>query len=284
MTQHVRRNAGRAHRAPVRAFCVSAASAALWGAAGLGLCGFKAQLNRPVVQETVEPGQRITGQIEVENQGSEPLDLDVYVEDWEYLEGGSGDKDFLPPGTSPWSASNWIHYFPNRLSVPPRGKAAVEYTVTVPPEASGGHYAVMFFESFLASGEAKEGVTVQYTGRLGSLFEIDTPPVRRTGEITGIEVSPVDPARPLVLRYTFRNTGNVVIRPKAYYNILDINGRYLGRGEFEPLYTSPGRSGAVSTEWTGSLPPGTHTLLLTVDLGGGEPLVVEHPFSADAGG
>jgi hypothetical protein len=247
----------------------------------LCLCGFQAQINRPVVQESVTPGQTVSGKVEVENHGREPLKLQVYLEDWEYVEGGSGDKTFTAPGTSPWSASNWIHYFPATLELPAGGRGTVEYTVSVPPDAVGGRYAVMFFESFLAAGRNEEGVNVQYTGRLGSLFEIEAAgTVERTGEITEVTVGPIDPARPLTLSCTFRNTGNVAIRPKAYYNILNPEGRYLGRGEFNPLYTFPGRSGSVSTEWTGSLPPGDHTLLITVDLGGGEPLVVERILSA----
>jgi hypothetical protein len=124
-------------------------------------------------------------------------------------------------------------------------------------------------------------VTVQYTGRLGSLIEIEAAgTVERTGEVTEVRVGRIDADRPLELGYTFLNRGNVAIRPKAYYNILDAQGRYLGRGEFNLLYTFPGRSGSATTEWTGSLPPGEHTLLVTVDLGGVEPLVVERAIVA----
>ena len=233
----------------------------------------------------MRPGQTISGNIEVSNRGSEPVQLDVYLQDWEYVDGGSGDKNFTPAGTSRASASSWIHYFPNRLNLPAGGKGVVEYTVSVPADAAGGHYAVMFFESFLAAGQSNQGVTVQYTGRLGSLFEIEAAgTVVRTGEVTDVTTGPVDPARPLSMSYTFRNTGNVVLRPKAYFNILDAAGRYLGRGEFDPLYTSPGGSGTAKSEWTGSLPPGNHTLLLTVDIGGDEPLVIERSLASGTAG
>ena len=105
----------------VRSFCVSVVLCFCT----LCLCGFQAQLNRPVVQETVQPGQTVSGTIEVANQAREPVKLEVYLEDWEYVEGGSGDKTFTPPGTSRWSASSWIHYFPNRLELPPGGKLRV---------------------------------------------------------------------------------------------------------------------------------------------------------------
>jgi hypothetical protein len=140
----------------------------------------------------------------------------------------------------------------------------------------------LFFESLLAHSQPDQsGVTVQYTGRLGSLIEVEAAgTVERTGEVTDVAVGPVAADRPLEIGYTFRNTGNVVVRPKAYYNILDASGRYLGRGELPQLYTSPGGSGTARTEWTGTLPSGEHLLLITVDLGGSEPLVVERTISA----
>lgn len=242
---------------------------------------FQARMGRPVVQETLAPGEAATGTIELENQANEPVRLEVYLQDWEYVEGGSGDKLFSPPGSSPWSAASWISYFPKQLELPARGKGVVEYTVRVPADASGGRYAVLFFESVLARTKANEqGVTVQYTGRLGSLFEVDVAgTIRRAGEIAEVALGRPDEDRPLTLAYTFLNTGNVAARPKAYFNIVDASGRYFGRGEFPPLYTFPGRAGTATAQWTGRLDPGDYTVLLTVDVGTEEPLVIERPLA-----
>ena len=241
---------------------------------------FQTQINRPVVQETVARGQAVTGTIEVENQGDEPVQLEIYLQDWEYLEGGSGEKRFSSPGSSPWSAANWISYYPTRLELTGRGKGAVEYTVRVPMDGSGGRYAVLFFESAVGQSPPDEqGVVVQYTGRLGSLFEIEVDgTVQRTGELRQVTIGRPDDDRPLALGYSFVNTGNVALRPKAYFNIVDRTGRYFGRGELNPLYTFPGRSGSAATEWTGRLPLGDYTLLLTVDIGADEVLVAEEPL------
>jgi hypothetical protein len=242
---------------------------------------FSARINKPTIEETVTPGQTVNGTIEVENQGEAPAQLEIYLQDWEYVEGGSGDKRFSVPGSSPWSASSWISYYPQRMELPPRGKGLVEYTIRVPTDAPGGRYAVLFFESLLTrSAPDEQGVTVQYTGRLGSLIEVEVAgTVERTGEVTQMTLSPVDESRPLELGYAFTNTGNVAIRPKAYFNIIDQSGRYFGRGEFPQLYTFPGRSGSATAEWTGGLPPGDYTVVLTVDLGANQTLVEERPLN-----
>lgn len=241
---------------------------------------FQARINRPLVHEVIGRGQAVRGAIEVENEGDAPVALEVYLQDWEYLEGGTGEKRFSSPGESPWSASGWITYAPARLELAGRGKGVVEYVIRVPPDVSGGRYAVLFFESVLArTPQDANGVSVQYTGRLGALFDLEvTGTVERTGEIRELAIGRPDEDRPLALGYTFLNTGNVAIRPKAYFNIVDRIGRYVGRGELPQLYTFPGRSGSATAEWTGALSPGDYTVLLTVDLDGAQVLVHEEPL------
>lgn len=239
---------------------------------------FTSRINRPVVEETLAPGHVARGTIEVDNQAQEPLQLDVYLQDWEYTEGGSGDKLFSAPGSSPWSASSWISFYPQKLELPAQGKGVVEYTIRVPADATpGGHYSVMFFESILGkTPQDARGVSVQYTGRLGSLFEVQIAgTVERAGEITNVTIGEFAEDRPLTLGYTFLNKGNIAIRPKAFFNITDQAGRYFGRGEFNQLYTFPGRSGSATMEWTGSLAPGDYTVLITADLGDHQVVVAE---------
>ncbi len=243
---------------------------------------FNARMDRPLLEETVPRGGTAHGTIELENQEEQPTSLEVYLQDWEYLEGGSGDKLFSAPGSSPWSASGWISFYPQKLELSARGKGVVEYTIRVPADANaGGHYAVLFFESKLGRGpDDAQGVSVQYTGRLGSLIEVQVAgTVERTGEIAAVTVGAFTADAPLTLGYTFRNTGNIAIRPKASFNIIDQTGRYFGRGEFAPLYTFPGRSGSVTTEWNGTLPPGSYTVVVTADLGEGQAVVAEQPLT-----
>lgn len=238
---------------------------------------FQARINRPQIQEVRAPGEAASGTIELENISETPVVIEVYLQDWEYEEGGNGDKLFTTPGTSSHSASSWISFFPQRLELPARGRGVVEYTIRVPEGAAGGHYAVLFFESMLGSAPGDDaGVTVKYTGRMGSLIEVEVAGTQqRTGEISQLQLSPFDEERPLTLSYAFQNTGNVVIRPKAFFNIVDAAGRYFGRGEFPQIYTHPGRGGTAATEWTGNLPPGEYTVLLTVDLGEQQVAVAE---------
>ena len=243
---------------------------------------FNARMDRPLIEEIIPLSGVAHGTIELENQEEQPAVLEIYLQDWEYLEGGSGDKLFSAPGSSPWSASGWISFYPQKLELPAHGKGMVEYTIRVPADArAGGHYSVMFFESKLGRApENEQGVSVHYTGRLGSLIEVQVAgTVERTGDITNVTVGAFKTDAPLTLGYIFRNTGNIAIRPKASFNIIDQTGRYFGRGEFKQLYTFPGRSGSVTTEWNGTLPSGNYTVVVTADLGEGQAVVAEEPLT-----
>ncbi|MBI4341361.1 MAG: hypothetical protein HY598_03670 [Candidatus Omnitrophica bacterium] len=247
-----------------------------------GAEALSAQISQPIVDETITRGSVKNGSIEISNQEDQPVSLQVYLEDWEYLEGGTGDKDFLIPGTSPFSAAAWISFYPQKLQLPAHGQGVVEYTIRVPEDApAGGRYAVMFFETVLKTAAPnEEGVSVQYSGRIGSLFEVSVGgTVRRTGELTDVTVGQYAADRPLSIGMTFKNTGNVAIRPKSFFNIIDASGRYFGRGELPTLYTFPGRSGRAQTEWTGTLPKGSYTMILTSDLGAGQAVVTERQLT-----
>ena len=54
------------------------------------------QITPPIVEVIVAKGQTTNGTIEVQNESDQATELDVYMQDWEYLDGGSGDKLFSP--------------------------------------------------------------------------------------------------------------------------------------------------------------------------------------------
>ena len=90
------------------------------------------RISAPKVQLQLSPGQTYSGEIVCENPTDEPLDLNIYLEDWKYKEAANGEKDFLPVGSTPISAGNWITFSPSETLLTPFGRTVLRYTVTVP--------------------------------------------------------------------------------------------------------------------------------------------------------
>src|ERR1700679_3463586 len=94
----------------------------------------------------VSGGDHLNGSLLIHNTSSQQADVKVYWEDFEYKPPYDGSKNFLPAGTAPASASQWVIFSPQTFSIPAFGQQKVSYTVSVPAVIQAGHYGVLFFE------------------------------------------------------------------------------------------------------------------------------------------
>lgn len=240
------------------------------------------RISAPKVELELAPGETYSGEITIENPDPDETIIHMYVEDWVYSAGGTGEKKFSPAGTTPLSASKWINFTEPSAPLKPYGKTVTRYTVTVPPDAKGAYYSVLFFETKLgpSNTSGEEGVSVQVAGRIGSLFFIHIKgTVDRAGDVQKIAVQPPFENQPMVIESTFQNTGNVDITLAGNFLVMNSEGKVLGRGDLTPIYTFPGVTETRKTEWVGKLPKGTHQLVLTYNLGLGKAIVKEESLT-----
>lgn len=225
------------------------------------------QINPPKTRLIISPGSTQTGTINVLNNAKEAKKVKVYLEDWVYLPACDGSKDFRPAGTTELSAANWISFVPAEFSIPAYGRQVINYAVKVPPEAGGGHYAVLFFENYL--GEQKtpaEGVSVNLAVRVASLFYIEPKgTIKREARIDELKIAKKEDK--FYITVSFTNIGNVDITTKANFFIIDEKGMAYARGEFNDVYTFPGNTAVLTSSWKERIPRGKYDLILTVDMG-----------------
>lgn len=215
----------------------------------------------------ITPGNSQAGTINIYNHSREPKNVRVYLEDWVYLPACDGTKDFKPAGTASLSAASWISFVPSEFTIPAFAKKILNYTVRVPAQAKGGHYAVLFFENYL--GEQKpipEGVSVNLAVRIAALFYIEPKgTIERQARIDGLKIT--ESQDKFYISVNFTNIGNVDITTKANFFIIDEKGMAYARGEFNEVYTLPGDSATLSSSWKEVIPKGKYDLILTVDIG-----------------
>ncbi len=240
------------------------------------------RINTPKVLLELEPGQTYAGEIVAENPTDEATKCRIYLEDWVYAPGGTGEKRFSPVGSTLTSAGKWITFSPVEEELKPFGRTTVHYTVTVPMDVKGAYYAVLFFETLLGTALNEEGASVNVAGRIGALFFIEIKGTNvRKGEIQSVEITPPFENKPLTMLSIFHNSGNVDITVGGNFLILDQGGRIKARGDLNKIYTFPGATESSKTEWIGRLPKGAYQALLTYNLGKGQNLVEEKTFTVD---
>jgi len=228
-----------------------------------------AQVDQAKVRLIVPPGGTKTGVITLDNPTQETKSIRVYLEDWIYLPSGEGTKDFKSPGTSELSAASWISFSPTEFTLTPFARQVINYTVKVPAEARGGHYAVMFFENYLGNNDksSAEGVNVNFAIRVASLFYIECEgTIRREVALDDFSVTNTQDNN-LQLSLKLTNIGNVDVTAKSTYFILDKSGTVQARGEFNDAYTFPGMSVALNSAWKDKIKEGKYDLILSIDIG-----------------
>lgn len=240
------------------------------------------RINTPKVILDLAPGETNSGEIVVENPTENEVKIRMYLEDWVYKPGGTGEKDFFPAGSQPLSASRWISFSPAEDTMKPYGRTTIRYTINMPKEVSGGHFSVLFIETILGATEDEDGVSVLVAGRIGSLFYVEAKGnSTRRGELQSVDIRAGDGNKPVEMEVGFKNTGDVDITLQGKYLIMDAQGKIFGRGDLKNIYTLPGDAATAVTEWVGRLPKGSYTALLTCDLGKGQTLVSEKSFSVE---
>lgn len=238
------------------------------------------RVSAPKVQLQLAPGETYSGEITAENPTEEDIKVKMYLEDWVYAPGGTGEKNFTPVGSTPLSAAKWIVFSPTEDSIKPFGRTVVRYTIKVPEDAKGTHYAVLFFETFLGVSKNEEGVNVLVAGRIGSLFYVQVKgSAKIQGEIASVELKPLEGNKPLQIVTKFRNTGNVDVTLGGNFLIMDAAGKVCGRGDLNKIYTFPGATESGKTEWIGHPVKGNYQIILTYDLGEGKNLVEERTLT-----
>ncbi len=237
------------------------------------------RISTPKIQLELTPGETYSGEIVAENTESEEVKVRLYLEDWVYSPGGTGEKKFSPRGSTPLSASNWITFTPSSAVIAPFGRVTVNYTIKVPKDVKGSYFSVLFFETIIGKTEDEEGVNVLVAGRIGSLFLIEIKGSQRQGQIRAVDIQPPQGNEPMRIISQFENTGNVEVTLGGNFLIMDAAGKVHARGELVKIYTFPGVSEKGVTQWVGRLAAGEYQALLTYDLGKGKTLVEEKPFT-----
>jgi hypothetical protein len=233
------------------------------------------QADPSAVQVQVSTGGSHTGSIRLKNMTDKALDVSGKVMDWKY-EKPNGVKEFLPAGTTKHSAASWMTLTPDRLTLEPGKTTEVRYTLSVPANAEGGRYAAVLFSAFVPQVQQKARVVVNVALQVATLFLMEVENTQKVrGRITGLKVVNPRAKRPLEVRASFRNEGNVRLDAKGRLSILNAKGNAVGWTKFSDLKTLPGDEWPATATWSGGLAPGSYRLVATFELAPGHILVEE---------
>ena len=231
--------------------------------------GFSVEPSR--IELVVPAGKRRGQTLVVKNDRSEPMHLTTYVRDVAYLPDGT--SDFPPEGSTDWSCARWVHVVPGELEIPAQSSQEVRVSVIAPPEASGGRYAMVFFETGPSYAQG-DGIGVNF--RIGALIQAVIPGTERyAASLKNVVFTP-----PGQIRTDVFNSGNLLVRPKGQIKIFEAGGKKVRHAPFNPTLVGvlPSTLRSFSSTLEEPLPSGSYRNKVEVDYGARNILVGERSF------
>ncbi len=211
----------------------------------------------------VPEGQHSLPSITVRNDSDKPMDFEVELVG--YGQGISGSTEVLEPDTNPLSAVAYISFDPTEFYLEPGESQEVNLTVSIPAGTDGGRYAVV-----LVVATPRDEEAIKTVSRLGVLVRltITGSHLVQQGSIKLIGSEPVESGKPIPIKATYANEGNVHYTVQSSVTIFDAQGAVLNEVEGKPAVVLPGYSRELIAEWIPDreLEPGIYDALASVSL------------------
>lgn len=215
------------------------------------------------------PGESHTLRLEISNSGTTPTNVSVAYVDW-VIE-ADGNHLFLEPGTLGRSLREHIAFAPEAFRLQGGETRSVRIDMTTPADGDGTYWGMLLVEgdNQVTQG-APGGLGVQIRTRMAvKIYNTVAGNERQSGRIMSLTAVPASPDEPFHASMTFRNTGNVKLRPRGWFELRDLRGQSVWRSEFAGRTVLPDGEIHLTDAYDGQiLPAGKYVLIGIVDYGG----------------
>jgi hypothetical protein len=245
-------------------FCLSIASATK---AGVSIIGSLTHQKKAKLGETYE------GSIILINKDVQPQEVKIYQTD--YLCYFNGTNDYGAPGKLKRSNATWLSFSPQRIIIPSKSTATVNYTVKVPndPNLVGTYWSMLMVEEIpKSSPESSQAEQVQSQVAITQIIRYGIQMITDIGD-TGeqnlkfVETKLLRENEKRLLRVDIENTGQKWLRPYLWVELYDESGKHIGRFETDRNRIYPGASVRYKIDLS-DVPQGSYQALVVADCGG----------------
>ncbi len=193
----------------------------------------------------------------IKNDGSQPLDVRLYVNDFEQDE--LGTHSFLPAGEGTRSCESVLRVTPDAITVPAGESRYVN--ISFEPWKGADTCWSMVFAATLARVPTGLRVRQRIGVKVYGLALVGEP----TGEITIAEIARGEDGPKLV--FEFENPGTWPVRPMGSVEIRDYQGRVVRSIDVRPFSVLPGQGRRVSVPVGLGLVAGDYLAVPVLDFG-----------------
>lgn len=216
----------------------------------------------------MKPGTETTVVVNLDYRGgsgsTDPVRIVAALNDWTITP--DGRVEYAAANTLPMSASPWLVFTPGEAAVIPGTIHQIRVTISVPADAApGDHLTALVIQQRpekLNAAQNLRQMIVRY--RMASVFYIKVADLTRRGNFENLFAESTPGG--LLVRPTFKNTGNSMIRPTAAVKVLNAEGKMVAElPDLEPMPILAGSESNQAVLIDKNLDPGVYTVKYRVD-------------------
>lgn len=256
------------------------AALSVWGLGAARSAAAQVSVDQAEIVLHPQPSSPSVAGFNVSNETNTLVEAKVYLMDWDRDEDGA--NRFQPIGSVAQSCAKYLRVFPLSLRLPPHTSQGVRLGLQNADSVPATCWSIVFVEA--APPQAGAGRNVSYVLRLGVKVYIEPPGLATDGEVEGMEIDTIHPAKPALVRgvkpgpaapdtvvssVRFRNTGGLpaIVHGEIEYRTVD--NKVVRRDSIPALYVLPGAARRARVPLP-TLPPGHYVVLALLDFGGSE--------------
>ena len=203
------------------------------------------------------------------NTGQEPARAKIYLSD--FRKDLQGSTKYLSAGSTARSLTDWLELkCPSMVELEADEVRQVEFSVTVPEDSEGTRWVSIVVENAPEFSQ-KEGVVSVFTKARYVIDVYQTVPGSEIneGKVTAIRAELTQGEFPLKTSIIFENTGNSLLKTKAWMEIRDLEqGDTVAKKIMKDISVLPGEKREMRASFDDQLAKGDYLLLGVVDYGG----------------
>lgn len=220
---------------------------------------------------TVKPGEPVSRDVTIANDGEATVVVRVRLSDWSLDE--TGELELLPPGATSVSLQGFVTFEPEQFSLGPGETGVMHVTLRLPADGPATRWGLLLSEVRPAVWP-KSSVGTRAIAQLGTtLYASRVPPERARGVLTGMDVRALSDTMSVAL--TMKNPSDRHFYASGHIAVKDSTGRAVVEADLGTAVVLPGMERVFTWTCNTPLAPGRYAVTATMDTGEPELIVGE---------
>jgi len=229
-------------------------------------------LNPGKIEVNLNPGGKITKELQILNRSGFPIDFKVTLEDIGYQQQDSSNSLPLSSASNPYSLKDYLKPEMTEFTLQHGEQLTLPVLITIPQDSvAGGLYATVGVSGKIQDQILNSNGFIKPESKISSVFFVRVSGrAEEAGRLESFNsVKSIYFGSPIAFNLNFKNEGDVYLNPKGELKIRNLLGQEVFRKDLSGYYIMPNSEKTYQEIWDGRPFGGIYQATVKVNRGYG---------------